>query len=91
MTASFRSTRGYTIVAALCDEVAFWPSEDSASPDYGVLDALRLGMATVPGPVLICASRHLAELTARSIAAPRGGAGVSVTRAIKRLGLARSV
>jgi hypothetical protein len=61
MTASFRSTRGYTIVAALCDEVAFWPSEDSASPDYEVLDALRPGMATIPGAVLVCASSPYAR------------------------------
>lgn len=40
-TASFRTTRGYTIAAALCDELAFWPSDESAEPDYEVLDALR--------------------------------------------------
>jgi hypothetical protein len=60
-TASFRSTRGYTIVAALCDELAFWPSEDSANPDVEVLDALRPGMATIPNAVLICASSPYAR------------------------------
>src|SRR6516164_2739328 len=38
---SMRTTRGYTIVAALCDEIAFWPHEDAAEPDYEVLNALR--------------------------------------------------
>jgi hypothetical protein len=32
-TASFRAVRGYTVVAAICDEVAFWPSEEAANPD----------------------------------------------------------
>src|SRR4029078_2872073 len=36
-TASFKSTRGYTIVAALCDELAFWASENSAEPDFEIL------------------------------------------------------
>ena len=48
-TASFRTVRGYTIVAALCDEIAFWRTEDSASPDTEIIAALRPAMATVPG------------------------------------------
>jgi hypothetical protein len=55
-TASFRAVRGYTIIAALCDEMAFWPSEDSASPDYEVITALKPAMATVPHAMLLCAS-----------------------------------
>jgi hypothetical protein len=60
-SASFRSTRGYTIVAALCDEIAFWPTDDSAEPDYEVLNALRPGMATIPGALLLCASSPYAR------------------------------
>jgi hypothetical protein len=52
-TASFRAVRGYTLVAAICDEVAFWRDESSANPDAEILAALRPGMATVRGAVLL--------------------------------------
>jgi hypothetical protein len=59
--ASFRSTRGYTLIAALLDEVAFWRSDDSANPDKEILAALRPGMATIPGAMLLCASSPYAR------------------------------
>ncbi len=55
-TASLRSTRGYSYAAVLCDEIAFWRSEDSANPDTEILSAIRPGMATIPSSVLIIAS-----------------------------------
>src|SRR6516164_6806601 len=56
-TASYRSTRGYTIIAALLDEVAIWESDErSAEPDAEVINAIKPGMATVPGAMLLCAS-----------------------------------
>lgn len=61
-TSNFRSTRGYTIVAALCDEVAFWQvSEDGSNPDFEVLAALRPAMATVPRAMLLVASSPYAR------------------------------
>ena len=54
-------TRGYTLVAALLDELAFWPTDDAAEPDYEVLHALRPGMATIPGAMLLCASSPYAQ------------------------------
>jgi hypothetical protein len=60
-TASFKSVRGYTIVAALLDEIAFWHSEDSANPDHEILNALKPAMATVPGAMLLCASSPYAR------------------------------
>ena len=60
-TASFRTTRGYTIAAALCDELAFWPTDDASEPDYAVLDAVRPGMGTIPGAMLLCASSPYAR------------------------------
>ena len=57
-TASFRRTRGYTILAALCDEISFWQSDESANPDQDIIDgALRPAMATLAeDAVLLCAS-----------------------------------
>jgi hypothetical protein len=52
-TASYRTIRGYTVVAALCDEIAFWRSEDSANPAEEILAALRPAMSTIPGAMLI--------------------------------------
>jgi len=60
-TASFRSVRGYAVVAAVCDEISFWPSEDSADPDVEILNGIRPGMATVPGALLLCLSSPYAR------------------------------
>jgi hypothetical protein len=60
-TASYRTTRGYTIVAALLDELAFWPTDDSAEPDREVINAIRPGMINVPGSMLLCASSPYAR------------------------------
>src|SRR5262249_37521127 len=55
-TASYRSVRGYAVIAGLCDELAHWPTDDAAEPDYAVLDAIRPGMAQFPNAMLLCAS-----------------------------------
>ena len=60
-TASFRTIRGYTIVAALLDELAFFRTDDAADPDFEILDAIRPGMATIPGAMLLCASSPYAR------------------------------
>jgi hypothetical protein len=58
---SFRTVRGYTICVALCDEIAFWRSEDSANPDVEVVEAIRPALATIPDAMLLCASSPYAR------------------------------
>ena len=60
-TASWRALRGYTVVAAVCDEVAFWRSEDTANPDVEIIGALRPAMATIPGALLVAISSPYAR------------------------------
>jgi hypothetical protein len=61
-TASFRTARGYSFAAVLCDEVAFWRSdESSANPDIEILRALRPGLASIPGSMLLIASSPYAK------------------------------
>ena len=60
-TASYRAVRGYAIVAALLDELAFWPTDDAADPDFEVINALRPGMAQFPNAMLLCASSPYAK------------------------------
>jgi hypothetical protein len=52
-TSNFKAVRGYSVAAAIGDEVAFWSSEDSANPDHEIINALRPAMATIPGALLI--------------------------------------
>src|SRR5262245_24219249 len=56
VTSNFRTIRGSTVVAAVCDEIAFWRSDESSNPDYEVLRALRPSMLTVKDPLLLCIS-----------------------------------
>ena len=55
-TCSYRTVRGYTVVAAICDEISFWRTDDAANPDTEILNALRPAMATVPESLLVCIS-----------------------------------
>ena len=61
-TASFRAVRGYTIAACLCDEIAFWRTDEgSANPDSEILAAIRPAMATIPDAMLLIASSPYAR------------------------------
>jgi hypothetical protein len=60
-TMSHRSTRGYATCAILADEMAFWRSDESASPDFEIVAALRPSMATIPGAMLLVASSPYAQ------------------------------
>lgn len=60
-TSGFRAVRGYTIVAAVLDELAFWRSEESQNPDFEIIAALRPAMATIPTSMLLCISSPYAR------------------------------
>jgi len=58
--ASFRSVRGLSVVCCICDEIAFWWTEDNyANPDVEVVRAVRPAMATFPhGKLLMVSSPY---------------------------------
>ena len=60
-TASFRTVRGYTVVGAILDELAFFPTDDAADPDREIIAALRPAMATIRGAMLLCLSSPYAR------------------------------
>ena len=57
-TANFRSVRSYTLAAVICDEVAYWRSDDSANPDYEIINALRPALATLDGKLIALSSPY---------------------------------
>lgn len=59
-TSNYRRVRGYTVAFVLCDEIAFWETEDAANPDHEVLKALRPALGTTRG-MLICLSSPYAQ------------------------------
>ena len=60
-TAGFRTSRGYTLAAVLCDEIAFWSVEESVAPDTEILRALRPGLSSLPSSMLLLASSPYAK------------------------------
>jgi hypothetical protein len=62
VTRSYKAVRGRSVCAALLDECAFWPSDESSSdPDHEVLAAIRPSMATFPDAMIIAASSPYAK------------------------------
>jgi hypothetical protein len=58
-SASFRALRGATFLGVVCDELAFWYSDDnSVNPDGEILDALRPGLSTTGGPLIAISSPY---------------------------------
>lgn len=57
MTATHRGTRGYTVAAAILDEIAFWHSE-GANPDKEIIAALRPSLATLKGKLIALSSPY---------------------------------
>jgi hypothetical protein len=56
--ASFRRLRGPTFIAVIADESAFWLAENSANPDVEILNAVRPGLATTSGPLILASSPY---------------------------------
>lgn len=52
-TANYKAVRGRAIWVVILDEVAFFQSENSSSPDVETYRALLPGLATLPGSMLI--------------------------------------
>jgi hypothetical protein len=58
-TASYKTTRGYSLAAAVGDEVAFWESsETSTNPDKEIVNAIRPGLLTTRGPLIITSTPY---------------------------------
>lgn len=51
-TASFRTVRGYTLIGAIMEELAFWRTQDAAEPDFEIYRAIVPALATTGGLVL---------------------------------------
>jgi hypothetical protein len=55
-TNSYRSVRGRSLLCVICDELAFWRDENSASPDVETAGAVAPGLARIKGSMLILIS-----------------------------------
>jgi hypothetical protein len=56
--ATFCGTRGFSTVAVVADEIAFWRSDESANPDAEIWKALRPSLATTNGMLFATSSPH---------------------------------
>jgi hypothetical protein len=55
-TNDFRAVRGRAVALAIMDECAFWRDDRSATPDVETYTAIRPGMMTLPGSMLVAIS-----------------------------------
>lgn len=57
-TASYKLPRGFTCVAFIGDESAFWEGGDSANPDMEIWRAVLPSLATTNGPAIIISTPY---------------------------------
>lgn len=57
-TASYRTPRGFTVVCAIIDEACFLRDESSSNPFGEILRALKPGMATTRGLLMVISSPY---------------------------------
>src|SRR5262249_34086512 len=57
-SASFRRLRGQTCIAAICDEAAFWQSEESTNPDVEIINAVKPSLLTTRGLLAVISSPY---------------------------------
>lgn len=55
---SFRNLRGATNIGVICDEQAYWRSDESANPDDEIVAALKPSLATTKGPLIQISSPY---------------------------------
>ncbi len=56
--ADFRSIRGLTLVACLCEEISMWRSDESANPDSEIIAAAAPGLLTTQGQLFSIGSPY---------------------------------
>jgi hypothetical protein len=56
--ADFRAIRGISLAMVIVDEIAFLRNENSANPDYEIVDAIRPGLATLRGQLFTIGSPY---------------------------------
>jgi len=56
---NYKSVRGRTAGAMLCDEICFWQSSESRNPGAAVIAAATPSLTTIPGAPLILCELHL--------------------------------
>jgi len=56
--ADFRNLRGPTYICVIADELAFWYTDNSSNPDDEILAAVRPGLATTGGPLILISSPY---------------------------------
>jgi hypothetical protein len=61
VTTASHSVRGYSVAAALVDEIAFFAADDASVSGAAVIEAIRPALATIPNSVLIAASSPYAR------------------------------
>jgi hypothetical protein len=52
-TTDYRTTRGRTVLLAIFNETAFWPSETASSPDVEIFRAVQPSLATLDGESMV--------------------------------------